>query len=189
MTPRYLSSQEPNRAGSSEPNEPAFLAVGRLRKPHGIKGEILMDVVTDFPERLKPGVWLRVGPERRRMKLRSVRWHNQSMLVAFTGFNTPEEIGEFRNMDVFVPVEDRPALEEGEYYHHQIIGLKVYTEDEKFIGTVKEILETGANDVLVVRPDLGAEVLVPLIESTILEIDLEKGIIRFQMLEGLLPEE
>jgi 16S rRNA processing protein RimM len=148
-----------------------------------------MDVVTDFPERLKPGVWLLVGPNHQHLKIRSVRWHDRSMLVAFSGYKTPEEIGEFRNMEVYVPVEDRAPLEEGEYYHHQIIGLKVFTEEEKPIGTVREILETGSNDVLVVHPESGADVLIPFIESTILEIDLGKGFIRMQMLPGLLPEE
>lgn len=189
MTPRFLSPQEPNEAGSPSSGEPAFLAVGRFRKPHGIKGEILMDVVTDFPERLKPGLWLLVGPSQKRMKIKSVRWHDRSMLLAFSGYKTPEEIGEFRNLEVYVPVEDLPPLEEGEYYHHQLIGLKVFKEDEKLIGTVREILETGSNDVLVVLPESGADVLIPLIESTILEIDLEKGFIRMQMLPGLLPEE
>jgi 16S rRNA processing protein RimM len=80
------------------------------------------------------------------------------MLIAFDEYRTPEAAGELRNLWVSVTADDRPALDEDEYYHHQVLGLRVVEEDGTLLGTVTEILETGANDVYVIRPDLGPEI-------------------------------
>jgi 16S rRNA processing protein RimM len=147
-----------------------------------------MDVFTDFPERLHPRVWVLVGPERHRLQIRTVRQHGQALLVAFRGIDNPEQAGALRNQEVFVLAEDRPALEAGEYYHHQLLGLKVYSEENSLLGTVIEILETGSNDVLVVRPPVGKDALLPFMDETLLEVNLEQGFLRMQVLPGLLDE-
>lgn len=188
MTPRRITPGEPNAAGSPPSGEPVFLAVGKLRRPHGLKGEILMEILTDFPERLKKGTTLYIGPEHLPLKLANVRRHDQGMLVAFNGYHTPETAGELRNLIAYVPSKDRPPLEEGEYYHHQLLGLKVYDEEETFLGKLTQILETGANDVLVVQPEGGSEILLPALESVILEVNLEEGKMRVHVLPGLLSD-
>ncbi len=188
MTPHRMTPRGPNEAGSPTSGEPAFLAVGKLRRPHGVHGEILMEVLTDFPERLKKGTTLYVGPEHQPLKLSNVRWQNQVMLVSFSGYDTPETAGELRNLVAYVRSKDRPPLEEGEYYHHQLLGLKVYGEEGTFLGSVNQILETGANEVLVVQPENGPEILLPALESVILEVNLEEGKMRVHILPGLLPD-
>jgi 16S rRNA processing protein RimM len=188
MTSTESPSDQDRSAGSSSRGEPAFLAVGRLRKPHGLKGELQMDVMTDFPERLKRGVTVFAGKEYSPLTLRSVREQNRLLLVAFEGYDSPEAVGELRNQMVFVSAAGLPALEEGEYYHHELLGLKVVTEEGRLLGTITDILETGANDVYVVRPESGPEILFPGTDEVILDIDLEQGVMQIHLLPGLVDE-
>lgn len=162
------------------------MAVGKLRRPHGVHGEIIMDVLTDFPERLKPGRKMLVGDRRLPVQIRSVRGHDQALLIAFKGYDTPEQAGELRNQILYATAADQPPLEEGEYYHHQLIGLTVFDEQGNLLGELAEIMETGANDVYVVRPESGHEILLPAIDEVILEINLEKKSMSVHLLPGLI---
>lgn len=175
-------------AGSPGKGEPVFLVIAKLRRPHGVRGEVIMDVLTDFPERLKKGLVVFIGQDHRAETIRSLRQHGTALLVAFKGYDTPETVGVLRNELVYVRADDRPPLAEGEYYHHELIGLRVVDESGILLGTLIQILDTRANDVYVVRPQAGPEILLPAIESVILDIDLEKGEIRVHLLPGLIPD-
>lgn len=170
------------------PGEPAFLAVGKLRRSHGVRGEILMEVFTDFPERLIPGVTLYLDSDRDPLRLIKCRPHNQGLLMSFEGYTTPEQISQYRNQILYVKADDRPPLADGEYYHHQLIGLQVTSEAGLPIGAVVEILETGASDVLVVRPEAGIEVLIPFVDEFIQDVDLAKSEIIVHLIPGMLGE-
>ena len=176
-------------AGSPAPGEPVFLAVGKLRRPHGVKGELLMEVLTDFPERLKPGMTLHTETEQRPLVLRSVRSHREGLLVGFEGYNTPEQAGELRNLVLVVSSAGSPRLPEGEYYQYQLIGLRVTNSDGQVLGRVTEILTTGAHDVLVVRGEMGPEILIPMADPFVGEIDLAKGEMVVHPIPGMLPGE
>jgi 16S rRNA processing protein RimM len=188
MTPERDSQ---NRiTGSPQPAGPTYLAVGKLRRPHGVKGEILMDVLTDFPERLEVGMLLYAGDSHLPLRVRSIRPHDKVLLMAFEGLHTPETVGEHRNQIVYVPAADRPPLPQGEYYHHQLIGLRVVDDTGQFLGSITSILETGgANDVYLVTSLDNRELLLPDIEEVVLNIDLETGEMRVHLLPGLLPDE
>ncbi len=187
--PKNKQSQDNQQpAGSPVEGEPLFLVVGKLRHSHGLHGEILMEVITDFPERIRHGKTLLIGESHQPMKVTGRRVHGGNLLLAFDGIETPEEAGGLRNQWVYVPANDRPPLEEGEYYHHQLIGLQVISEDGLELGKINSILETGANDVYMVRSESGKEVLLPAIQSVILTIDLEKGQMLVHLLPGLLPD-
>ncbi len=121
--------------GSPPDGEPAFLVVGKLRHPHGVHGEILMEVITDFPERLQSGMTVFVGEDHQPQRIRSLRGHGRGLLLTFDGFTTPETVGALRNAMVYVPTADRPPLPEGEYYHHQLLGLRVVSDDGQRAGT------------------------------------------------------
>lgn len=165
---------------------PAFLMVGKLHRPHGVRGEMIMAVMTDFPERLKSGVQVFIGVEHQPMKIKSMRHHNRGLLVTLEGFSSREEVDHLRNKEVFVSAADRPPLPEGEYYMHQILGLQVITDEGQELGVISDWIETGANGVLVVRNAEGKEILLPDIDDVVLKIDLDAGQMTVHILEGLI---
>ena len=175
-------------AGSPHAGEPVFLVVGKLRRPHGLEGDMLMEVLTDFPERFIPGNEVFVGESFEPMTIKRCSLHGNLIRIAFEKLSTREKAGHFRNTYVYVPSEDSKPLPDGDYYHHQLIGLQVVNEDGGKFGIVDKLLETGANDVMVVLDDHGQEILLPLIDDVILDIDLEKGQILVHILPGLLPD-
>lgn len=171
--------------GSSVPGEPGFLAVGKLRRPHGVHGDILMEVLTDFPERLRPGKVLYLGDARTPEKLLGVRKHQNLLILHLAGYDTPEQVSQLRNMLVFIPAQQIPHLPEGNYYHHQLVGLQVVDEQGELISTIEEILETGANDVLITRTPNGKELLIPMIDPVVLKVDLDKRLVHVRLLPWL----
>jgi len=189
MKPSSLPVQKDNDSGSPTSGEPEFLVIGKLGRPHGLHGEILMVVYTDFPERIEPGVTLFIGPRYQPVKLIKSRPHTRGLLVTFEDYHVREKIAELRNQLVYVRTSDSPLLDPGEYYHHQLLGLQVIDENGRLLGLLSSILETGANDVYVIRDQTGAEILIPAIDSVILDIDLEHKQIQVHLLSGLLPEE
>lgn len=175
-------------AGSPSIGEPAFLVVGKIRKPHGVRGEVSMEVITHFPERLQPGTVIYIGDDYQPYRIRSLRWHGRLLLLSFDTFHDPESAGVLRNQLAYVRAEDRPPLPDGEYYHHQLLGLRVVSDEGDRLGILHQILETGANDVYIVRPEVGREILLPATEEVVLAVDLDLGEMRVHLLPGLLPE-
>ena len=164
--------------------ETAFLIVGHLQRAHGIKGEIAMQVLTDFPERMQKGKKIWLGEEHILHVIKSVRWKQDLLLLGFEGIDDRSGIDVLVNQDVFVQANALPELPDGRFYFHQLIGLSVFEQDN-FIGTVSEILETGANDVFVVSLPGEKELLLPDIKSVILNIDLEQQKIQVAIPDGL----
>jgi 16S rRNA processing protein RimM len=173
-----------NAPGSPD-GEPVYLVVGFLRRAHGVHGEMILDLHTDFPERLRSGRKLFVGDERKPMTLSGVRPHAKGVLVMFKGIATPEDAGQLRNQWVYVRATDVPALPKGKLYQHELFGFKVVDENENPLGELVEIIETGANDVYVVKDEAGKEILLPAIPSVILELDADRRLMRVHLLEGL----
>ncbi len=169
----------------SPKGEPLYLSVGFLRRPHGVHGEIIMDLHTDFPERMKSGRKMFVGEDHKPITLASVRTHGSGLLVKFKGIETPEDAGLYRNQWLFVKESHVPPLPAGKIYQHELIGFKVVDENDNPLGELVEILETGANDVYVVRDESGKEVLLPVIPSVILDFQPARRFIRVHLLEGL----
>lgn len=176
----------PTQTGSPPAGEPVFLAVGRLQRPHGVRGELRLLVLTDFPERLHPGAIVYAGEAHTPLKIRTRRWHNQALLLAFAEYPDRTTAEALTNVTLYVRADDRPPLPDGEYYQHQLLGLQVRTDEGQALGEVTEILETGANDVLVVRAASGKEILLPMTDAVVLAIDLPAGEIRVHLLEGLV---
>jgi 16S rRNA processing protein RimM len=167
---------------------PVFLVVGKFRRAHGLRGEMIMEVITDFPERLRSGMLVFVGEQYIEHKIRTRRRYGDDLLIGLEGFQNPEQSAELRNQYVYVRSDMIPPLPEGEYYQHQLLGLRVIDEAEQELGRLEQIIETGANNVYLVRSENGAELLLPAIDQVILSVDLPKGEIRVHLLPGLLPE-
>ena len=171
---------------SPDNGESVFLAVGKLRRPHGLKGDVQMEIFTDFPERLHPGSTLYLGEAHTPLRIASVRQQDTLLLLRFEGYTNPEGAGELRNQILYVKTAEIPALPDGEFYHHQLLGLCLSDEQGQDLGIITDILETGANDVLVARLPSGKELLLPLIDQVVLKIDIEHGQVLVRLLPGLI---
>lgn len=179
-----MDKEKLTNAGSSDKNEPAYALIGRLQKTHGVKGEIAMRVITQFPERIRTGKKVYLGDDHQEISIVSLRWKNDLMLIRFEGIETPEVARQLTNKEVFSPIKKMPKLPEGEFYYHELIGLQVWEGDE-FLGEIMEILETGANDVYLIQAEGQPELLIPAIPDVIKEIDLEAKRMSVELLEGL----
>jgi len=147
-----------------------------------------MAVATDFPERIQPGVTLYMGDSHEPLNVATIRHHNRGLIIAFEGFTSRNDVEHYNNQDLYVPADDRPPLPEGEYYLHELIGMKVITEEGETLGVLAEMIETGAANVYVVRREGGSDVLLPAIDEVILEVDVGNKQMKIHLLEGLLPE-
>ncbi len=186
MTKGSQPSREP--AGSPIVGEPAFVVIGKLHRPHGVQGDLVMQVLTEYPERIKPGLVVYIGDEHQPVRIRSCREAQHGLLIAFEGCNDPECAGVYRNSLVSIDTSSIPELPEGDYYHHQIIGLRVILESGEPLGMITGILETGSNDVCVVRMENGRDVLIPMIEAVIVKVELASSEMIVRLMPGLLPE-
>ena len=172
--------------GSSPSDEPVFVVIGKFRRPHGIKGEIRMTVLTDYPELISPGQVIYAGDRYKTYTIKDIRWHGGDMLVSLKEMPDRTAVEIFRNIMVYMKSEDMPELPEGEYFIHQLVGMEVITDQDEKLGVLKEILITGANDVYLVESQEGKELLLPAIDEVILDIDQEKGQILVHIIPGLL---
>jgi len=171
---------------SASRRAPDFVAVGRLRRPHGVRGELIFEVWTDFPERLQPGITLYVGAHHRPLRLAARRAHPNGLLLAFEGVTDRAQAGLLRNQVVYVPADRLPPLEAGEWYLHQVLGLEVVTDRGELLGVLVEVFETGANDVFVVRRPDGREVLLPDTDEVVRAVDFDRRQMTVHLLPGLL---
>lgn len=166
--------------------EPRFLVIGRITKPHGVRGEVRVEVITDVPERF---TWLEtvfVGQDDPRpVAVESVRFHKSWALLKLAGYDSREAAVDLRGQWLQVPEEEGIPLEEGEYYLYQLVGLEVYTDQGDHLGELVEVLETKANNVFVIHGDRG-EVLLPDIEEVIQEIDFEANTMTVHLIAGLI---
>lgn len=183
-----MSGGKDQPAGSPTAGEPAFLVIGKVRRPHGVKGDVLVEIYTEFPERLRPEAVVYVGEEHLPLKISRRRNHNEGLLLAFEQYTTPEQVGRFRNQLLYTAKSDAPELPPGEYYLYEFIGLDVVDEKDVPLGKVSEVLQTGANDVYVVTNESGGELLLPAIAEVVLDVDIAAKKMRVHLLPGLLEE-
>lgn len=166
-----------------------FYNVGKIVNTHGIRGEVRVMATTDFvEERFAAGETLylqqAVG-EPLALTVESARPHKGFILVKFKDYDNINDVQGFRNRELLVSAADQQPLEDGQYYYHQIIGLKVKTVEGRELGTIKEILSPGANDVWVVKRAGKQDLLLPVIDDVVKTVDLENGEVIVELMEGL----
>jgi 16S rRNA processing protein RimM len=144
-----------------------------LQRPHGVNGEIRMDIRTDFPERLTEGHTVYLGEEHMPVILTGVRSADKVLLVRLEGVADRDQAALLTGKEISIQASSLPSLPEGEYYHHQLMGIQVVDESGQELGALEQIIETGANDVYVVKSADGKEQLFPAIADVILSVDLE----------------
>ena len=176
--------------GAEDLSEVELVAVARVAKPRGVKGEVACDLLTDFPERfegLAELVAVFPGGGRRRLRLEGHWLHGDRVVLKLAGFDSPEEASALAGCELAVPESEAVELEEGEFYDWQLEGCRVETVGGIGVGTVREVLHTGGEaPVLVIRDEAERENLVPLAESICVEIDVERKLIRVDPPDELL---
>jgi 16S rRNA processing protein RimM len=177
---------EKGPAGSPSAGEPVFLVIGKIRRPHGVMGDLLVETQSGFPDQMLPGMQIYIGDDHFPVKITRNRNHKDGVLLGFEGFNTPEQVGKFRNQWVYSTGVKRKRLSKGEYFHRELIGLDVVDDQGRFLGKITQILETGANDVYVVENTSANEILLPAIPDVISKIDLKSKKMIVHLLPGLI---
>ena len=164
-----------------------MLRVGVFANTHGVRGEIKVFPTTDDAQRFKKlkKVYLDTGKEKMELEISSVRFFKNLVILKFKGIDNINDIEKYKGKDLFVTRDQAVPLEEDEYFIYDIIGAKVVTEDGNEFGQLKEVLQTGANDVYVVKTTEGKEILLPVIEECILDIDIDNKIVTAHIMPGL----
>lgn len=173
---------------------PEYLVIGEVLRPHGVRGELRIRILTDYPERIAEleTIYLGADVESSSIKPYSVvgmRMHQNYGLLTLRGIDSRDKADRLRGLVIMVDIEHAVPLEEGEFYLYELLGLEVRTEEGETLGTITEIIETGANDVYVVDSPRFGEVLIPVTEETVLETNIGAGIVTVRLPEGLLPQQ
>jgi 16S rRNA processing protein RimM len=184
-----MSGAKAGPAGPPTAGGPEFLVVGKVRRPHGVHGEVVAEIYTDFPERLTPKRSIYLGEKHVRLLIASQRPHNEGLLLGFEGVTTPEQAGRYRNQILSIATTEASELSKGEFYFHELLNMDVYDEAGFLLGKLTDILETGANDVYVVTDSTGHELLLPAISEVVLDVDLNAKTMKVHLLPGLVGNE
>lgn len=172
-------------AGRSPDIAEGYVAIGQVVGPWGVRGEVKVNLHTDFPERFKTTAVVYLGPEARPVRVLGSRLHKGQVLLRLEGYTTREAAEALRNLWVQVPRDQVMPLAEGEHYVFDMIGLQVHTTDGRLLGAVTEVLFTDANEVLVVQGEAG-EVLIPYLSAVVAAEDMAAREIVIHPLPGLL---
>lgn len=164
-----------------------LLRVGVISSTHGVRGEVKVYPTTDDVNRFKKlkKVVLDTGREYMDLEISGVKFFKNMVILKFKGIDNINDIEKYKGKDLLVTRDQAVPLEEDEYFIYDIIGAKVVTEDGKEFGELKEVLQTGANDVYVVKTTEGKEILLPVIEECILNIDIENKVVTAHIMPGL----
>ena len=170
--PRLVETAGPEPAA---PPERVRLTIGEILAPHGVRGEFKLRLQTDDPEHLLKIKRVYLGDETIPRIVLGVRMHAGNALMRVQGISTPETVDRFRGTPVRIRGTDARPLAANEYFLYQVIGLEAFDESGQRLGRVTDLIETGANDVLVVTPDDGADLLLPSHPDVVLAMDPAAG--------------
>ena len=173
----------PGKTPAMEPSELEFITIGQILAPWGIKGKLKVAVVTDFPERFTPRSKVHIN--RQPLTIDSAEWRKGKVIIKLNTIDSVEEAQKLRGQPVEIPHSQLYSLPEGQYYHFQLIGLEVWTTRGELLGNITEILTAESNDNYVVSGATG-EILIPAIDDVVKSIDLSKGHMVIEPIEGLL---
>lgn len=165
-----------------------LLQVGVISSTHGVRGEVKVFPTTDDIQRFKKlkEVLLDTGREQLTLHIQSVKFFKQLVILKFKEFDNINDIEQYRGKSLFVTRQNAVKLAKDEYFIADLIGMKAVSEDGSLTGTLRDVMETGANDVYVIELSDGRELLLPAIRQCVLKVDMEEGLLTFHLLEGLL---
>lgn len=165
-----------------------FFQVGVITATHGIHGEVKVFPTTDDPNRFKKlkKVLLDTGIQKLELEVAGVKFFKKFVILKFKEFDDINQVEKYRKCSLLVTRENAVRLKKNEYFIADLIGLKVYTEDGRFLGNLEDVMQTGANDVYQIVTEEGKEILLPAIRQCILDVDIESGNMKVHLLEGLV---
>ncbi len=165
-----------------------YLEIGIIVNTFGIKGMVKVKTFTDDIKKIKKLEKVYVGTEtcKKEYQVEEVKEHKNVALIKFKGIDTVEQANLLRESSIIVDREDLDPLEEGTYYIVDMLGLEVYTDEGKLLGQLKDIFNTGSNDIYVVKNKLGKEILLPGIDEVIKEIDMDNKKVVVHIIPGLI---
>ncbi len=165
-----------------------FFKVGVITSTHGVRGEVKVFPTTDDPRRFKrlKEVLLDTGKERLSMEIEGVKFFKQFVILKFKGIDNINDVEKYRQKELYVPRKNAVRLSRDEYFVADLMGLRVVDEADAEVGILEEVMETGANDVYVIRMTDGKELLLPAIKQCVLEVNVEEGFVRVHIMDGLL---
>lgn len=164
--------------------------VGIITSTHGVKGEVKVYPTTDDVKRFKKlkEVLLDTGKEKLTLEVEGCKFFKQMVILKFKGIDTLNDVEKYRQKSLYVTRKNAVRLNRDEYFIADLIGLTVYDEEKKELGTLEDVMLTGANDVYVIKLLDGRELLLPAIKQCILQVDISEGSMQVHVLEGLLEE-
>ena len=164
------------------------LQVGVISSTHGVRGEVKVFPTTDDVTRFRQlkKVYLDTGREMLPLEIQNVKFFKQFAILKFKGIDNINDIEKYRGKSLMIDREDAVDLDEDEYFIADMIGMKVYTEDGSEFGTLKDVMETGANDVYIIDSLEHGEVLIPAIRECILDVDMDEERMTIHLMEGLV---
>lgn len=164
------------------------LQVGAISSTHGVRGEVKVFPTTDDVKRFKrlKEVILDTGKEVLTLEIEGVKFFKQFVILKFKGYDNINDIEKYKGKSLYVTRANAVKLRKDEYFIADLQGLTVVDEEEQVLGTLRDVMETGANDVYIIDMTDGREVLIPAIKECILQVDIEAGKIKVHMLDGLL---
>jgi 16S rRNA processing protein RimM len=180
---------EDHRLKSVPPDSEDLITVAQIVKVRGLRGEVVADLLTDFPDRFEGlASLIAIAPDGSRRSLQiEERWfHGDRLVLKFAGFDGMEEAKELIGCDLAVPVDERIELPPDSFYEWELIGCRVETISGVVVGQVNQIKRTGGVELLSVVDDAGRDRLVPMVADIVIEIDKEKKLVRIDPPEGLL---
>ena len=165
-----------------------LLKVGVITTTHGVRGEVKVYPTTDEPERFLEldYVLLDTGRELRKLEIKNVKFFKNLVILKFKGVDNINDIEKYKGRDLWIPRKEGQELEEDEYYIADLLGMSVVLEDGQEFGTLKDVMETGANDVYIIDSAEHGEVLLPAIKECILDVDLEKNVMTIHLMKVLI---
>lgn len=165
-----------------------LLQVGAITQPHGIHGEVKVFPTTNDVRRFKAlkEVILDTGREKLTLEIEGVKFFKQYVILKFKGFDNINDIEKYKGKPLLVTRENAVKLGRDEYFIADLIGVEVYDEDGQYLGVLKNVIETGANDVYEVTFEDGRDVLLPAIKQCILDVDIENRRMKVHIMDGLL---
>ena len=189
QSPENISLNSVETSSSSslrgrQPSSDSRIVVGRVKAAWGVHGDVKIDLLSDAPDRFEPGNTVHVGDRTTRVQ-RSRRIRG-GMLLKLDMVSDRNQAEQLRGREITITQDQVSPPPQGSYYHFQVLGLDVLSEDGENLGKVHEIVETGANDVYVVQLEGRRDILIPALEDVILGVDLEKGSMTVHLPEGLV---